>query len=149
LNTNHRKLEVKVVGRKPSNSLREILAENKEIALHSDVPEIMPYLSAARVMMVPLRIGGGSRLKILEAMAAGLPVVSTTKGAEGLSVTNNDNIIIRDDPKQFAEALISLHQNDEFHHAIAEKGLAFINQRYSWNRVAQNLAGLWNKVADV
>jgi glycosyltransferase involved in cell wall biosynthesis len=137
-----------IVGRRPSQGLAATLSGNSRIALHADVPEIQPYLHAARVMMVPLRIGGGSRLKILEAMAAGVPVVSTSKGAEGLAVTDGKDIIIEDNPKQYAEALVKVLQDNQMYRQLIQNGRELIEGRYSWEKVARPLAQLWKKVAD-
>ncbi len=136
-----------IVGRKPARALIDIIQGKDGVKVYPDVPEIQPYLNAARVMMVPLRIGGGSRLKILEAMAAGLPVVSTTKGAEGLAVTDGENIIIEDNPHRFAEALVKVVQDDELYLKLSRQGRALIEDRYSWEQVARPLADLWLKVA--
>ncbi len=137
-----------VVGRRPSRVVINALAGKDGINLHPDVPEIQPYLNAARVMMVPLRIGGGSRLKILEAMAAEIPVVSTSKGAEGLAVTNGENIIIEDDPKRFAAALVQVMQDDDLYQRLTKSGKILIEERYCWEKAARPLAELWRRVAN-
>ncbi len=141
-------LRTNVVGRKPTQRVRDLLAGRTAMNLHADVPKIQPYLHAARVMMVPLRIGGGSRLKILEAMASGVPVVSTTKGAEGLEVTAGENILIEDDPQRFAKALLEVIWDDELHLSLIEKGMHLIRSRYSWKQVARPQAELWRRIAD-
>jgi glycosyltransferase involved in cell wall biosynthesis len=136
-----------IVGRKPARALITAMQNKNGVKVYPDVPEIQPYLHTARVMMVPLRIGGGSRLKILEAMAAGLPVVSTSKGAEGLAVTDGENIIIEDNPLRFAEVLVKVLQDDELYLKLSRQGRALIENRYSWEQVARPLADLWRKVA--
>jgi glycosyltransferase involved in cell wall biosynthesis len=141
-------LKISIVGRKPSASLAELLSGKPCIDLHADVPEIHPFLHSSKVMMVPLRIGGGSRLKILEAMASGLPVVSTTKGAEGLSVKDDDNIIIRDDPDQFADAMLRLMDDNDLHRKISDNGKELIDRRYAWDKVARPLADLWKRITN-
>ncbi|MCP4567743.1 MAG: glycosyltransferase [FCB group bacterium] len=140
--------QTSIVGRRPGEKLLRAVAENRGIEIMADVPEIQPFLHRARVMIVPLRIGGGSRLKILEALAAGLPVVSTSKGAEGLNLIDGENIIIRDDPEDFAKAVVSLHKDEALHRKISVNGLELIKARFAWDVVARSLAGLWRKVAD-
>ncbi len=140
-------LQVKIVGRRPSPRLLDVLSTRTAVTVQADVPEIQPYLHGARVMIVPLHIGGGSRLKILEAMASGLPVVSTAKGAEGLDVTHDKNILIADEPEEFAKALIDVMNDDALHRRLAEAGLELIKARYSWDTAAQPLADLWRRVA--
>jgi len=140
-------LRINVVGRKPTQRIRDLLAGRTAMNLHADVPRIQPHLHSARVMMVPLRIGGGSRLKILEAMASGVPVVSTAKGAEGLNVIAGDNILIEDEPERFAKALLEVIWDGDLHRRLAERGLELVNRRYSWDRVARPLADLWRRIA--
>lgn len=140
-------LQIKVVGRRPSSRLIDVLSTRTAVTVHADVPEIQPFLREARVMIVPLHIGGGSRLKILEAMASGLPVVATAKGAEGLDVEHGKNILIADEPEKFAGALIDVLNDDSLYRRLAEAGLELINARYSWENVARPLAKLWRSVA--
>lgn len=140
-------LQVKIVGRHPSKRLTDLLAGRTAMTLHADVPEIQPHLHAARVMMVPLRIGGGSRLKILEAMASGVPVVSTTKGAEGLEVTPGEHLLIEDDPARFAEVLVNVMEDVDLNRRLAERGLELVKNRYSWEKVARPQADLWRRIA--
>ncbi len=139
---------ITIVGRHPSPMLKNLASSLAGVVLRADVPEIQPFLHAARVMMVPLRIGGGSRLKILEAMASGLPVVSTSKGAEGLAVVDGESIIIRDDPAAFAAAVTELLGNDGLWNRLAQRGRELVQARYSWRQAARPLAELWQKVAD-
>src|SRR5207244_1398471 len=75
-----------LVGRNPPAELARRVADMRHVELHADVPDVRPFLASSTLMTVPLRIGGGSRLKILEALACGLPVVSSGVGAEGLSL---------------------------------------------------------------
>ena len=140
--------QTSIVGRRPARSVVRAIVGKENINLHPDVPEIQPYLNGARVMMVPLRIGGGSRLKILEAMAAKIPVVSTSKGAEGLAVKDGDNIIIEDNPKRFVAALVQIIQDDNLYRKLTESGRKLIDARYSWEKAARPLAELWKRVAD-
>jgi glycosyltransferase involved in cell wall biosynthesis len=94
------------------------------------LPDIRAFIATSRACVVPLRRGGGTRLKILEAMAVGTPVVTTTKGAEGLAVTNGDDILIADTPEAFAEATIQLLTDDALHARIAAGARATIAARY-------------------
>lgn len=139
---------VTVVGRRPAAALKNRLAELPQTMLFADVPEIQPYLHRGRVMMVPLRIAGGSRLKILEAMASGLPVVATTKGAEGLAVTDGENIIIRDDPERFSAAIAEICRNDDLWQKLSRRGRELVMERYAWDKVARPQAKLWRSIAD-
>jgi glycosyltransferase involved in cell wall biosynthesis len=87
-------------------------------------------------------VGGGTRLKILEAMALGTPVVSTSKGAEGLNVTSDENILIADGPAQFADAVLCLLNNQTLRSKLSANGRRLVGERYSWETCAQRLEHL-------
>ena len=97
---------VTVVGRNPSAHLRAV-AERVGIVVTGTVDDVRPYIDEAAVYIVPLRAGGGTRLKIFEALAMGKAVVSTTVGAEGLALTPDRDVCIADEPDEFARAVIA------------------------------------------
>ena len=101
--------------------------------------DIRPAVARSRVCVIPLRIGGGTRLKILEAMALGTPVVSTSKGAEGLAVTDGENILIADEPEQFAEHVLRLFRDDALRMRLSVNGRRLVEERYAWERCADRL----------
>jgi glycosyltransferase involved in cell wall biosynthesis len=88
---------------------------------------------------VPLRQGGGTRLKILEAMALGTPVVATTKGAEGLDLTSGEDILIADDPDAFADATSRLLTDDALHARIAARAKETVATRYDWELIGAEM----------
>jgi glycosyltransferase involved in cell wall biosynthesis len=100
------------------------------------VPDVRPYLWRSALSAVPLRIGGGTRLKIYEAMAAGIPVVSTRVGAEGLCVEHPHNIRLADDPGQFAAHCLELMENGAERARIAAEARQLVRTRFSWDHVA-------------
>ena len=91
-----------VVGRKPTRKLLALAQDNPAVRVTGAVDDIRPSISGAAVYVVPLRIGGGTRIKIFEAMAMESAVVSTRIGAEGLPVTDGDNILLAESPEDFA-----------------------------------------------
>src|SRR5262249_61100108 len=95
-----------IVGRNPPAWLAARARQQEGVALHGDIPDVRPYLARSGVLAVPLRIGGGSRLKILEAIASGLPVVSTCIGAEGLRVESGKHLIVVPGVEEMARALV-------------------------------------------
>lgn len=101
------------------------------VVLHGYVPEVEPYLSKARVAIIPLRVAGGIRMKLLDLMAAGLPAVSTTVGGEGITFADGEGCFREDDPAAFAEALVRLLTNDELWRTTADRGRAFIAQTHT------------------
>ena len=94
-------------------------------------------------MIVPLRIGGGSRLKILEAMAAGLPVISTRVGAEGLDLVPGEDYIAADEPEAMADALVSSIRDPRPARAMAGRIRSFVLDRYDWDALANRLEHVW------
>lgn len=125
-----------IVGRAPSEALRKFADRAKGMELTGTVPDVRPYLARATVCVVPLRIGGGTRIKIYEAMAAGLPVVSTTIGAEGLPVRHGEQLLIADTPEEQAESIVRLITNPEDAARFAANALRFVREHGSWNAVA-------------
>ena len=113
------------------------------LKLHADVPDVRPFLARSGVMVVPLRIGGGSRLKILEAMAAGLPVISTRVGAEGLELVAGVHYLAADQPEAIAEALVACIRDRRPAQAMAQHSRTIILDRYDWDSLAERLERVW------
>ncbi len=119
-----------IVGRNPSSKVRSLSSDR--VIVTGSVEDVRPYLYNSVLSIVPLRIGGGSRLKILESMSAGRAVVSTSLGAEGINYSNGSNILIEDSPSGFADAIERLYYNVELRKAIAESARRFVEEHYSW-----------------
>jgi polysaccharide biosynthesis protein PslH len=133
---------VAIAGRKPSAEIQALAARDPLIRVTGTVPDIRPWLWGSSVSIVPLRIGGGTRLKIYEAMAARIPVVSTTIGAEGLDIENGRNIHIADDPKDFAARCLDLFDDVAQRRAMADAAWDMVASRYSWEVVSQRFEEL-------
>jgi glycosyltransferase involved in cell wall biosynthesis len=118
------------VGRNPTEYVRNLASEN--IIVDDTIEDIRDAYARADVFLAPIRIGGGTRLKILEAMAAGLPVVSTTIGAEGLEVTDGENILLADEPSEFAGKINLLLKNPALRDKIGQAGRVLVRQKYDW-----------------
>jgi polysaccharide biosynthesis protein PslH len=132
-----------IVGRRPPPWLVSRVAGMRGVELHADVPDVRPYLARATAMTVPLRIGGGSRLKILEAMAAGTPVVSSRVGAEGLSVTAEEHLKVADSVAGHAAMLVqAIRQPGQMEH-LAENARVLVRQRYDWESLSRRLEEVW------
>jgi glycosyltransferase involved in cell wall biosynthesis len=126
---------VTVVGRTPSVRLRADAAR-AGIVVTGTVDDVRPYIDEAAVYIVPLRAGGGTRLKIFEALAMGKAVVSTSVGAEGLGLTPDRNACIADEPHAFARAVVALLHEPARRRALGQAGRQLVEDRYSWERVA-------------
>ncbi len=111
------------------------------------VTDVKPYLDAAAVAVVPLRMGGGTRLKVVEAMSMGKAIVSTSLGSEGLDVTSGKHLELVDDPDSFADAVVSLLGDAERGRSLGVDARALVEERYSWTRSTRTLEGLLVQVA--
>lgn len=123
---------VALAGRKPTAAVMALAAADPGILVTGTVPDIRPWLHGSAVSIVPLRIGGGTRLKIYESMAAGVAVVSTAVGAEGLDVTDGETIRLADSPDDFAAACVDLLAHEPERARIARAGRELVGDRYSW-----------------
>lgn len=119
------------------------LAREVGIEVTGRVPDVRPYLRQAVCSIVPVRIGGGTRIKILDAWAMGLAVVSTSIGCEGLQTEDGVNILIRDDPAAFAEAVVGLLRREITPPEIGKKARATVEQYYGWDRIGEDVRALY------
>lgn len=131
-----------VVGRNPSETLRAAAARAGRVELTGWVDDVRPYLDAAAVCIVPLRIGGGTRMKIYEAMAMGRAVVSTSVGAEGLEVRDGVDIRLVDEPAAFAAAVAGLLDDADARDRMGAAARALVEAHFGWERVAEVFADL-------
>lgn len=131
-----------VAGRNPPAQFIEQFRSEPHVEFTGAVPDMRPYLASATVVIVPMRVGGGTRIKILEACAAGKPVVSTTLGAEGLRLEAGKEIFLADDPAEFAQTVIKLHRDPALCEAIARSSRSAIAERYSQAALQKILQGL-------
>ena len=126
-----------VVGRSPAPALQALAARNSAIEVTGTVPDVRPYLERAAISVVPLRVGGGTRLKIYEAMAMGIPVISTTIGAEGLPLRSGEHLLIADTPAEQLSAICALLEDPERAALLAANGLRHVGEHCSWEAVAE------------
>jgi sugar transferase (PEP-CTERM/EpsH1 system associated) len=129
-----------VVGRNPYPSLLELSRRDSSIIVTGRVDDVRPHMERAAAYVVPLRIGGGTRLKIYEAMAMEKPIVSTTVGAEGLPVTHGKELCIADTPETFAAAVVNLLTNPEAARKLGQESARVVRERFGWNGVAKRFA---------
>jgi len=128
-----------IVGRRPGIKIRQLADKDSTIQVFADVPDVRPHVAASDLFIVPLRIGGGSRIKIYEAMAMRRPVVSTTIGAEGLPLTPGRDVAIGDSPAEFAAQVVRLLKNRGLKSSIASSGFRLVTENYQWTNVALKL----------
>jgi len=137
-------VQVWLVGKNPPDKLKSYSSVDTSIHVTGTVEDVRAYIAQAEICIVPLRIGGGSRLKILEAMAMKKPVVSTTVGAEGLSVEHGKNIFLADTPESFKDYVIRFLRDQTVRENIAESGYNLVKERYDWENLAMKHAMIWN-----
>ena len=118
-----------VVGSDPSEAMKRLASE--EIIVTGYVRDVTPYFENCRVFISPLRYGAGMKGKIGQSMAYGLPVVTTTIGAEGIGLVDGENALISDDPKEFAEATIRLYEDEKLWHKLSKRSMEHIDANYS------------------
>lgn len=134
-----------LVGADPPDDVRA-LARTPGVTVTGTVPDVRPWLQGAGTVVVPLRAGGGTRLKILEAFAAGRPVVSTTLGAAGLDVDDGEHLLLADTPEAFAQALSRLADDPDLRRRLADAAFALVEGRYQWARLGNRLEDLYRTI---
>ena len=137
-----------IVGSNPAKEIKQ-LENNKDIIVTGYVNDVRPFYEQCALSVVPLRAGGGTRLKILESMAFGRPVISTSIGCEGLDVCNNENIIISDKPQEFARKTIELLQNKDFREKISKNARNLVECNYSWKSIAKRQIQIYEKLTKI
>lgn len=133
-------MSLTVVGRNPYPGLLELSKRDPAVVVTGRVDDVRPYMERAAAYVVPLRIGGGTRLKIFEAMAMEKAIVSTTIGAEGLPVSDGNELRIADTPEAFAAALVELLQAPDVARAMGQRAGEIVRQKFGWGGVANRFA---------
>lgn len=128
-----------LVGQNPTQFMREAAKQNRSIIVTGRVPEVLPYLAAASVAVVPLLQGGGTRLKILEAFSAGCPVVSTAKGAEGLKAKDGEHLLIRDKMDEIVAGVSQIWSDPNLAEKLANSAYELVKNEYSWEAVSRQV----------
>ena len=127
-----------LAGRDPVPEIRA-LAERPGIDVHADVPSMEPWIDWARVIVVPLHVGTGTRLKALEAMAGGRPLVGTAVGLEGLDLVDRVHARVVDDPERMAAAIVALLESRRSAEELAARARAHVEAHFEWGQLAQPL----------
>ena len=140
-------LRLMIVGSRPSDEVRD-LARAPGVVVTGTVDDVEPYYRGALAAIVPLRIGGGTRLKILEAMAAGVPVVSTSIGAEGLAVNAGVNILLADTPEETTRGLMELYESYDTWQRVSDRGRELACTRYDWSVIGSSLHRIHSALVD-
>jgi glycosyltransferase involved in cell wall biosynthesis len=136
--------KLRIVGRNPVDRVRRLASDSVEVT--GRVPDVREHLREAAVVVVPLRVGGGTRLKIYEAMAAGRAVISTAVGAEGLDVHHGRDIVLANSPRSFADAVLTLLRDENLRNKY-EGAARELARKYDWSGIALKFAQVLERVA--
>ena len=140
-------VSLSIVGRAPTPAVRR-LGEEHGVQVTGRVDDVRPYMKDAAVYIVPLRIGGGTRLKIFEAMSMGKAVVSTTIGAEGLPVSDGEHVMLADEPESFADSVVQLLRDTGRRARMASAARTLVVEHYDWSAVADALEAALLNIAE-
>ena len=130
-----------IVGQAPPPKIQK-LADEESIRVTGKVDDVTPYIREAQIFICPVRLGGGFRGKILEAMAVGRPIVSTSLGSEGIPSISGENILIADEPEDFAEAIKKLLRDRDLYETIRRAGRKLVEEKYDWAKGVEVLDGI-------
>jgi glycosyltransferase involved in cell wall biosynthesis len=138
---------LRIVGRNPSARLAALAASNRRIILTGSVEDVRPYINHGTASIVPIRIGGGTRLKIFEAMAMERPVISTSIGAEGLPVRDREELLLADTPEDFAAAVIGVLTDAHLAKKLGQQARKSVCERFGWENAAVRFMDICENVA--
>jgi len=136
-----------IVGKGMSENLRSSLV-SKHVIVKGYVEDIRNVLSICTAVVVPLRYGGGTRIKILEALAMGKPVISSSLGCEGIEILNGKEILVADSPESFAESVIQVLMRQDLRLKLGRMGRELVEEKYNWAKIGENLETIYLKWHD-
>jgi len=136
-----------IVGAGVTDELKRLSSNN--VVVTGTVPDVRPYVYKSAVFVVPLRMGGGTRLKVLEGMSMAKAVVSTSIGCEGIDVSHDEHLLIVDEPRAFADAVLRLLDDRERRLELGRKGRALVERQYRWETVVERLEGFYERLLAV
>jgi glycosyltransferase involved in cell wall biosynthesis len=133
-----------IVGAGATSELKRLAGPN--VVVTDTVPDVRPYLNRASAVVVPLRMGGGTRLKVLEALSMTKAVVSTSLGAEGINVRSGTHLILADRPREFADAVLTVMHDRALATGLAERGRELVMREYRWETVVACLESFYHQL---
>ena len=133
------KIKLYIVGKEPPNNIRNLANNNILITVTGFVKDVREYIAKGQVFIVPLKTGSGMRIKILNTLAMGKAIVSTSIGCEGIEVTDGENIFIADSKEEFAYKIVCLLNNKSERKKLGENGLKLVKKKYQWEKIVENI----------
>ena len=134
-----------VVGQGPPPEIQS-LSQDDAVIVTGRVDDVRPYLKKGRVFVCPVRLGGGFRGKILEAMAVGTPVVSSSLGAEGVPAVQRENIIVADNPEEFTKGILDLMNDEKLFERIRKQARKLVEEKFAWQKGVEVMEGVLEKM---
>jgi glycosyltransferase involved in cell wall biosynthesis len=142
------KARLAIVGAAPTAEVLNFAQSDASISVSGNIPDIREAFATAHILAAPVWSGKGTRYKVLEALAAGTPVVATSTAVEGLAIQPGKEAIVVDDVAKFSEALISLLQNVTRREQLRVAGRTFVKQQFDWNLIAGKLDKIYRRIGD-
>ncbi len=139
-------VKLTVVGKSPTRRLLHLADGNKNIEVAGYADDVRPYIRKAAVYVAPIKSGGGTKLKVLNALSMAKPVVTTSVGAEGIDVIDGEHLVIADDPIDFADRTVELLRNTQYAASLAEKGRRLMVEKYDWEIIGRKMNRLYEEV---
>ncbi len=140
-------LEIDVVGKNAPTWLVELSQRDKRVHVPGFVDDVRPYFQKATVFVCPITDGGGTRLKILDALAMGMPIVSTTFAASGLMLRDGEHLLLADTPEAFVDQILNVLSNTELRRRLAQRACEIAKQTYSWDTIGRSLVAAYEHAA--
>lgn len=141
-------VRLSIVGTRPDRRVRQLARHDPRITVTGHVDTVLPHLRRSAVAVAPMRAGSGQQLKVLEAMAAGTPVVATTLAARGIEARHGEHLLVADDPAAFAAHVVSLLRDRRLAGDLAAGGRRLVEERYTWERSVADLERVYRAVVD-
>lgn len=142
-------IEIDVVGKNPPPWLLELSQRDPRVHVPGFVDDVRPYFMKATVFVCPITDGGGTRLKILDALAMGMPIVSTTFAASGLALADGQHLVIADTSDSFTEQVIRLLSDKSLRQRLSQGGCDFVSQTFSWDTIGRSLVAAYEKASSL
>lgn len=137
-----------IVGAAPTTEVLSFAQNDPSITVSGNIPDIREAFATAHILAAPVWSGKGTRYKVLEALAAGTPVVATSTAVEGLAITNGTEAVVVDDTAHFANAIVELLQNSQRREQLRVAGRAFVKHQFDWNLIAGKLDSIYRRIGD-
>lgn len=138
------KIRFSIIGNNPPRKLLELAENDERIEVLGYVDDVRPYFSKATISVCPIRDGGGTRIKILDAMAMGMPIISTSIGCEGIDITPGENVLIANTTEDFIESLERITTDENLRKNLSELARKNVENKYSWNIIGEKLNNYYN-----